>query len=224
MLQASQLKQLRNVHKHYVQGIESSLKIVSSSFVPRFSSMGTDNDGRTYWALTPGIHERDEAFTLISRAAKAGLSTKKPKGKKKTMNDEEERSSLKNWSCFIAVWGKKPPADVLPTNSTFDKSCNTNSEEEEDFDSDDDEETDKWWAFWQSSEIMNIADWIAIKTGLQTLQADSEDVSSLKESSEDGDDATSTSEQPNKAAIKELVRNLKEYALLMQWRTRLEDD
>jgi hypothetical protein len=49
--------------------IDNALKIIGSSFAPRFTSLGTDDDGRVYYALSPGVAEREAALEYLEVAA-----------------------------------------------------------------------------------------------------------------------------------------------------------
>jgi hypothetical protein len=58
-----------------------------------------------------------------------------------------ERSGLRRWGWFIAVWGKKPSDGLVPAD-------------------DDDLDVERWWGIWQPDEVRKLADWIAIKNGM----------------------------------------------------------
>jgi hypothetical protein len=66
---------------------------------------------------------------------------------------------MKQWSWFVAVWGRKPVNEKdLPHTSKRD----TNEES----DSEEDEDVERWWAFSKPEEIRKVAKWIAIKSGV----------------------------------------------------------
>lgn len=127
--------------------------------------MGTDHDGRVYFALTPSVAERDAAAALL-----AGDTTKGGKAQGRAIISADERSTLRRWGWFIAVWGKKPVDGLIPV-----------SEHDSDSDSDDDlDDVERWWGIWQPEEIRKLTDWIAIKNGItagkrSTTKADGSD-------------------------------------------------
>jgi hypothetical protein len=74
------------------------------SCAPRFGPLGTDHDGRVYYALSPGVRDREFAANLL-----AGVS-KKTKGRKpiRRAKSVEARKAFQEWSWFLAVWGHNP--------------------------------------------------------------------------------------------------------------------
>ncbi len=93
----------RTAHKTQITNIENALKIIVPSFSPRFTPMGTDDDGRVYYALFPGVAERESALEYLESAA----SEKTFKLKKKCpLPSAEERMEMREWSWFVAVWGR----------------------------------------------------------------------------------------------------------------------
>ncbi|KAJ7593947.1 hypothetical protein C8J56DRAFT_820218 [Mycena floridula] len=213
------LKMARSQHVKLVQNLENSLKVAIHSAIPRFTPLGTDNDGRIYWALTPGVHDRDDALDVLLRAS--DKKAKKSKSKKRHVRDEDEDGgSLTDWSYFVAVWGTKP---VVEGPVKQKKESDSDSDDE----SDDDEEAKKWWAFGKPSEIASLANWVGFKGGLH--EEDEESSLGLTNASArshmfEGDDAImATSNHPAKASIKQLVYNLRDYGSLLAWRTRPQD-
>ncbi|KAJ7647378.1 hypothetical protein FB45DRAFT_197648 [Roridomyces roridus] len=115
-----EFKARREAHKQLLQDLEGAGKVAMNRTNSRFSTLGSDNEGRVYYALSPGLGECDwaaEFLTLMAAegdaedAVRAAKSKRKRRGKR-----EDERSSLKEWSWFVAVRGKKPPA--WPPNQT----------------------------------------------------------------------------------------------------------
>lgn len=125
----------------------------------RFGPLGTDDEGRVYYALTPGLGEREAAAALIYGESQSKRSKKIVGGVSSL--DEKERESLTSWSWFVAVWGKKPAGAVL--------------EDEEELD--DGEE--KWWGFSRPQQIKELAQWIASKHGLDGVEEDDVEVGIL---------------------------------------------
>ena len=93
--------------------------------------------------------ERDAAAAHL-----AGDTSKDDKAHGRAIVSADERSTMRRWGWFVAVWGKKPADGLVPAS--------------EDDDDDDDEESDdveRWWGLWQADEIRKLADWIGIKNG-----------------------------------------------------------
>ena len=50
-----------------ISNIKNASKIIGSSFGPRLTTLGTDSDGRVYYALPPGAVEREAVFEYAWR-------------------------------------------------------------------------------------------------------------------------------------------------------------
>lgn len=198
------------------------MKIVSKSFLPRFQALGTDSEGRTYYALSPGVAEREAAFEYLEVASSD--KPLKPKKKGRTLS-EEDRSEMREWPWFVAVWGTRPPLTAEEQKAKEEeekaRALLVDSDEDEDDSSDEDSSlnddmadedvgVEKWWGFWEPEEIVKVAEWIAIKSGLD------EDVQ-ISDRQIVGSGAPLT---PRLEQIKRLVIELKDYAALLQWRIR----
>lgn len=220
-------------HKRTVVAIDSALKVVSYAYIPRISPLGRDIEGRIYWALTPGVNEREDALDLL-RSYSQERSHKSKSRRKPLVPSEEDRSALRKWSWFVAVWGKRPPiAECTLVDDPDD------SEEDEDDEDEDDEE--QWWGFWEPEEITKLASWVHFKAGLDDIaehmsqqsasapsrsrvpspdsDADMEDLTD-DESSDDrryGND-TELNMIPTKGECATLVRELGQYASLLRGR------
>lgn len=144
--------------QRHLRQLENALKLVLPGFAPRFTPLGTDNEGRIFWALSPGIAERNAALDFI--AAVTSGSERKDKGSRvarRRTTGGEERDAMNQWSWFLAIWGKKPiPAKTSPRKLKRDTS---NSVKE------DDEDVEKWWAVCEPEEIRKVAEWVAIDFG-----------------------------------------------------------
>ncbi|PPQ63665.1 hypothetical protein CVT24_004550 [Panaeolus cyanescens] len=188
----------RQTHKDHITNLDNAVKILAPSYSPRFMPLGTDTDGRIYYALSSGLLEREAADEFLA----AAMSNKRQTLKKKSgIPSEEERSELKDWSWFIAVWGKKAPA---PRSSKVSPDSDDEAE-------DDDETADKWWAFWEPEEIRKVALWVSIKAGL-----DVDDVSTAAAGS--ASTAAVKVSDPTTDRYQSLVHALKDYATLLEWR------
>ncbi|KAG6920244.1 hypothetical protein DXG01_005013 [Tephrocybe rancida] len=139
----AEIKARREVHKIRIRDLEYALKLVTPGFAPRFAPLGTDTTGRTFWASSPGIVERKTALDFLNSATTS--TSKKAKTKVHVAND----STPKEWSWFLAVWGKKIPGHAKAPA-----------------DEDNDEGVERWWAFSEPLEIRKLADWIRIDAGI----------------------------------------------------------
>jgi len=196
--QSREVKVEEEVHKRNLQHLENAMKLILPKFSPRFSPLGTDNEGRIFWALSSSISERNAAFDFItsvttgsSESARKNIRSR-AKSQGQAMNDEE-RGAMKWWSSFVAVWGKKPPIARNPSKTKMAREISGHDAETGGCDSDD-EVVEKWWGFHEPDEIRKVADWIAIETGL-----------GLEDGSQNGSAST-------------LVKGLQEYAALLEWR------
>ncbi|KAK0225847.1 hypothetical protein IW262DRAFT_715074 [Armillaria fumosa] len=190
--EAQEFKVKRREHKEIIESLDSALKVVSHDFSVRSGPLGIDGDGRIYWALSPGINDRQYAMQYVSAMA---AGTKKPKKGKGCTRAGKDESSLSDWSSFIAVWGQKPKMATLLTSKD---------------DSDEDAEMDQWWGFSDPEGIRKLADWLFIVSGLE----------------EDGPENSPTDGEAvrNGNSIKALVHNLKEYATVLAWRCKDENN
>ena len=168
---------------------------------PRFKPLGTDAEGRTYYVSTS--YEG------------------------KTIPSKEERSTMKKWSWFLAVWGRagKPSTSGLNKYKQRDDDMSSLSDEED---------GDGWWGFTSPSEIRKLATWIAAKEGLDMRKAHGEEGKDINQTArmnpEDGMniggaehdprkmDLLGVSRRPTKNELKTLVKNLNEYADFLAWR------
>lgn len=211
--------------------IDDALKVASYANIPRISPLGRDAEGRVYWALTPGMNEREDALELL-RSYSQGRAHKSRSRRKPLVPSEEDRGALRKWSWFIAVWGKQPP--------TAER---TLVEDDDDGECDDDEgDEEQWWGFWEPEEIVKLASWVHFKAGLedtmsdQTVRvpsgfrpqsldsdADMEDLSDA-ESSEDDLDDMEASMIPTAREIATLVKELEQYASLLGGRIKKDEE
>ncbi|KAF8871260.1 hypothetical protein CPB84DRAFT_1830164 [Gymnopilus junonius] len=204
----------RMVHRSQILNIDSCSKIISKSFVPRFTTLGVDDEGRTYYALSPSVAEREAAFEYLQVASSE--KHMKPKKKGRVLSTEDRRE-LRDWSWFIAVWGKIPP--LSPEENA--KKIELDSDNEEDEDAATKEE--KWWGFWEPEEISKVADWISIKSGLEDkIKAPERETNSSSTSKPPipTKEKNNVRLTPCQEHLKRLVSELKDYASLLEWRVR----
>jgi hypothetical protein len=210
-----------------------------SAYIPRFNGpLGKDMDGRLYWALSPGVAERENAMLTIAQSV--GDESKSKKHKRAVLGDEE-RKGMKKWSWFIGVWGKGPVLDGDGETKTTKKEKMDESDVESELG---DVDQDSWWGFWQPAEIKKLADWIEIRGGLEDDVQSSKEVAQAKVVADERDaDAFSRASSPlsamsdtddtemdlyaessSKMELKALVKGLREYASLLEWRIRMDID
>ena len=178
------------------------MKLTTHGFTPRFSILGVDQDGRTYYALSPGVAEREVGFEYLEV-----VSADKPRKLKKKGRTlaAEDRSEMKEWSWFVGVWGKKPPCEGRSNTQLANDDIISSNEE------DGEEEVEKWWGFWEPEEIVKVADWIYIKSKLEDQE--------MEVGEPENGTLSRTKNDPAKVQLKHLVTQLKDYAALLEWRT-----
>ena len=180
------------------------------------------------------MNEREDALDLLQSYSQ-GRTHKLKSRRKPLVPSEEDRSALRKWSWFVAVWGKKPPiTERTPVNDDDDDS------------EDEDDDDELWWGFWEPDEIMKLASWVHFKAGLEdiseqmshrsvsapsgslTLSPDSdvdmEDLTNDENSDDELDnDSTEANTIPTKGEIATLVRELEQYASLLRGRIRKDE-
>ncbi|EGO25642.1 hypothetical protein SERLADRAFT_448603 [Serpula lacrymans var. lacrymans S7.9] len=223
-------------HKRMAADIEQVLKLSTYAYAPRLSPLGRDHEGRTYWALSPGLVETEAALDTLSSVSQGKTASRKARGRKRMVPSEEHRSSLRKWSWFIGVWGMLPPPE--------ERKIIRDSEDDISDDSVD-EEGEQWWAFWNPEEISKLATWIAYKAGLSEKESrpneDDRNTHSgipLVESSVNGeevddspdeddnenDDCMDSTRMPTRGQLKMLIKGLQEYSALLKWRTSRDEE
>ncbi|KDR75076.1 hypothetical protein GALMADRAFT_156959 [Galerina marginata CBS 339.88] len=216
--QKEELKVKRIAHRDQISNIDNSLKIISRSFVPRFTTLGTDDGGRTYYALSPSPAEREAAFEYLEVASSEKAAKPKKKGR---ILSSEGRREMREWSWFVAVWGKKPPLSSEEQKANVARKMEVDGGDADD--NEDDADVEKWWGFWEPEGIVKVAEWISIKSGLED-DREIPDVlpgsSSVRKTSTASNEKTNTRLPPRVEYLKRLVTELKDYAALLQWRVR----
>ncbi|KAL4073950.1 hypothetical protein J3A83DRAFT_2646412 [Scleroderma citrinum] len=198
-------------HKEIVANINNALKVVLTGYVPRTSHLGRDMDGRTYWALSPGIKETKDARAYLRSNPHVKSKLGPDKIKHPSYVPVGDRSSMKKWSWFIAVWGSPPPAS--------ERICLEHSDDE-----DDEDQEDRWWGFWEQKEITKLANWIRSKSGLDDVPENSISTTSSLLGGPQMDDDSDLSDPnmtiPTRNEVESLVKGLDQYAALLRYRTR----
>ncbi|KDQ57441.1 hypothetical protein JAAARDRAFT_193771 [Jaapia argillacea MUCL 33604] len=205
-----EIKVARELHKQNLLDIEQALKVLVCSTIPRSGPLGKDGDGRIYWLLGPGASEREAAANVLTDGGGNGRISKR------AMVGGEERRGMRRWSWFLSVWGTRPE---LRGN---EKGKDQEEEEEEE------DGQDQWWGFSDPEEIKKLAGWIEGKWKVEgdgiyasDVDASSRASSPLSEFSE-GDDVDMDG-PPSKTGLRELIKGLREYAELLEWRVKKWD-
>jgi hypothetical protein len=193
--------------------IENALKIIGSRFAPRFTTLGTDDDGRVYYALSPGVAEREAALEYVEAAASGKVTRLKKKGRALSV---DERKEMRDWSWFIAVWGTKPPS--LVKNTAAAEKMAVDGAESSDEENVDDESVPRWWGFWDVEEITKLADWISVKFDVEDEREDLAGRDSLSTASIGSASLSGNRRQPHMEQLRRLVGHLRDYGALLQWR------
>ncbi|KAF8260966.1 hypothetical protein EI94DRAFT_1833576 [Lactarius quietus] len=225
-------KAARAEHHRSLSALEQALRVTLHTHAPRFAPLGIDHEGRTYFALTPSIAERDAAASLL-----AGDSSKGGKAHGRAIISADERNTLRRWGWFIAVWGQKPADGLVPAREDDD-------DDDDDTEDDMEEEEERWWGLWRADEIRKLADWIAIKSGCgeeqpaedwrrRTLEnggtrsgVQSSHLTPLFDASDTEDEGGEYGRViPTQNELEALVRSLREYAEVLDWRAwRMEEE
>jgi hypothetical protein len=149
--------------------------------------------------------EREAAAALL-----AGDTSKGSKAHGRAIVSADERSAMRRWGWFVAVWGQKPADGLVPA-----------SEEDEE---EEEEESERWWGLWQADEIRKLADWIASDTQDEAPSDDGSDTeagvgNAQMRVDEDGRVIPTSNE------LEALVGALREYAEVLDWRAwRMEEE
>ncbi|KAF8578019.1 hypothetical protein K439DRAFT_1621662 [Ramaria rubella] len=132
LLNAWKFRKAESEHKAIVSNIQNSYKPEMDCSASRFASLGCDTDGRTYYALSASGPQR---------------------GKKERLPSEGERSSLKRWGWFVAVFGK---AGTVVGRKTEDV-----TEDEGDCEENKDPNAERWWGFEDVGQMRSLSKWLA---------------------------------------------------------------
>ena len=171
----------RDVHKTRIDDLEKAQQTLASCLTSRFSSLGSDDEGRRYFAFSPSVMEKEAASdTTLGDLEEVGTEPKKStrggRGRRAAgfvsggvgAMDESKREELWNWSWFVAVWGRKPEGAVVAPDPHRDEDEDGDATDDED-DEDEGEaggSSERWWAFWRPEDIRNLSHWVAHCHGL----------------------------------------------------------
>jgi hypothetical protein len=203
--------------------LSNALRIAMHTYAPRFSGcLGIDEDGRTYYALSPGLSERKAAQEIIAQGAGVSDARKNSKRSTASVPGTEEREALAHWPWFIAVYGKKPG--------------NSKRRSDDDMDTDEDDGA-KWWGFSKPEEIKKLATWITEVSDLNTPEPASNDrsgpifsfadklrgISPLTDTSSSAGEDDIFAPHVTRGQLKSLVKALGDYADNLEWRIARDD-
>ncbi|KAI0762100.1 hypothetical protein BD413DRAFT_585522 [Trametes elegans] len=149
----------RLAHKAALSTIEHARRVASAECIPRFAPLGRDTEGRVYFALTPGVTEREAAIDLLE-----GGKGEVKLGRRRGIAEESSRRRMRHWSWHLAVWGRKPEGAELAKRMRHDDDADGAQNEEEVENADDGAEG--WWGFWQPEEVAKLSEWLAMKHGI----------------------------------------------------------
>ncbi|KAI0744216.1 hypothetical protein C8Q80DRAFT_885422 [Daedaleopsis nitida] len=137
-------------HEALLAKYDCAHRIALAECIPRFGPLGRDTEGRVYYAITPGVTEREAAVDLLE-GGKGEV-----KFGRRRVAELDERKQMKHWSWIVAIWGRKPDgAEVTKVH-------NRDVEGEDDGD----DNAERWWAFWEPEEIKKLAEWLAMTHGI----------------------------------------------------------
>ncbi|KAI0320792.1 hypothetical protein OF83DRAFT_1081399 [Amylostereum chailletii] len=208
----------REKHKHTLDALQRAFAVSVQAHAPRFTALGTDHEGRIYYAASPILAEQEAAIALLNGDAKKG-----GKAKGRAIISSDERSAMRRWGWFVAVWGEKPE---LSAESKGKQKAAPNSDEESD-----EEDGPRWWGFWQPEEIHKVAEWIAIKNGISDEITEEEDATkgaartTVSEDEDSDTDGGYIRGPATRKELKVLVQCLRKYADVLEWRVwRMQED
>ncbi|KAF9010643.1 hypothetical protein BDQ17DRAFT_1322452 [Cyathus striatus] len=219
----------RETHKLQLLNFENALKVLMPGFAPRFQPLGRDTEGRVYYALTPGVGEREAALEFLVNSLMDPKQKAKTKKKDRVLSPEE-RSEMREWSWFLAVWGCKPEEARINGHVNGSGRSHTNVDHEDSEDDEDgedqeeeDEDAEQWWGFWEPGEIHKVAEWIRIKGGLEDAGEENTTTTNgtkRKSFKQTPASVMAASDTPSEEQLKELVKSLEDYASSLEWRMR----
>jgi len=212
-------------HKAVLAELDNAHIFKSQAYLPRFKALGSDSEGRLYYASSGFEHKG------------------KGRAKKATMPSLEERENLQKWGWFLAVWGKGGDPNDASKRGENDVDAAS--------DNDEGEREERWWGFADPVEVKKLAKWLATHdegaaahsshTSSEQSQRLTQDIhveqvnrpgsplSVLSDDDEDDDadvDADADLGRNTRALaltggpadIKGLVKELNSYAALLAWR------
>ncbi|EKM74655.1 hypothetical protein AGABI1DRAFT_80849 [Agaricus bisporus var. burnettii JB137-S8] len=201
----------REYHKLKNVSLENSLKTLVPKYAARFTPLGMDSEDRVYWILSPGVSEREAAQDFIMSCSSDDKliksNRKKIVMKKARVLNMEERIEMRSWSWFLAVWGKRPE----------DAAVGSGGQEEEE---EEDKDREGWWGFYEPLEILKLSEWISMKAGLDDENKDSNISATTTVPLSASLHSLHPHPQQKLQELKNLVEELRAFAVLLEWRCR----
>ncbi|KAH6913798.1 hypothetical protein BKA70DRAFT_1181501 [Coprinopsis sp. MPI-PUGE-AT-0042] len=192
----------KKLHKDILTTLDQCPSLLQSESLLRYTPLGTDPDGRVYHILSPGHAEREAAteyIDMLHTIRERGVSSKMKLKKKGRIVKAEERDELVEYSWMVLVWGRIPEGKEAFCLNADEDAMDVDGAEK------DDSTKERWYTFAQPEDIKLLAEWVAAEYGLD----DDAEEGSVKSSEKDHEEA----------AMKELVKGLKDFADLMEWRS-----
>ncbi|CCL99094.1 uncharacterized protein FIBRA_01108 [Fibroporia radiculosa] len=239
-LTKAMMKLERMKHKQTLEDLEYAHRVALASCSLRYCPLGRDHEGRMYYALSPGEAEREAAMQLI-----AGKDRKVKIGRRRGGFTEDERRDLHRWSWFIAVWGKLPSGAAKAKNPDDETEDDDDDDDELEtwwaFWQPEEIKKIADWITHQGEliqpgsfddiEKIRLDDEQASITDSSTIASSlvgSREPSPLSDLSDDDDNEVDSAGLhdgghrlgPSKLELQALVKSLKGYAELLQWRVR----
>ncbi|KAH7888731.1 hypothetical protein F5I97DRAFT_1803661 [Phlebopus sp. FC_14] len=211
-------------HKHIMADIDGVLKVSLSAYTHRISPLGRDTEGRIYWALTPGLIEREAALDRLRSYSQGRSRQSSSKVRRRPLvPSEEDRRALKKWSWFLAVWGTRPSI----SESIIDPGS-------EDDVTEDGEDEKRWWGFWDPDEITKLVAWMHSRSGLGNFGTGSDGRDLDDDSSKCDSDGTldgrahdtslELSASPTRDELESFLVEVERYATLLKCRMRTDEE
>ncbi|TBU61621.1 hypothetical protein BD310DRAFT_920405 [Dichomitus squalens] len=161
----AEMRAFRAAHDAALASLNCAHQLALAECVPRFGPLGRDAEGRVYYAVTPGVVEREAAVKVLE----GGKGEVRFGGKRRGVAEREERRRMKCWSWFVAVWGRKPEGAIVAKpdgEEGADEKGYGEGEvgrEDEKEGEKEDEDTERWWGFWEPEEVAKLAGWLEKK-------------------------------------------------------------
>ncbi|KAF7298229.1 zf-4CXXC-R1 domain-containing protein [Mycena chlorophos] len=220
-----EFKAKRDSHKQLLKDVEGASKVANHRFNQRFAPLGSDRDGRIYYAMSPSASETEAAVEFLSVVA-SETDESKPSYKAKRKRRAKREDDQKSWSWFVAVHGTKPPP---PLGTLPFKPVKAETDDE----SEDDETVDKWWAIDKPAEMRKLMTWLTTKYQLN-VSVDAGVDPDVDHDSTVGSDTSSESEllqdrdvemspHASRLELLALVGNLEDFVSGLEYRIRDND-
>ncbi|KIY44393.1 hypothetical protein FISHEDRAFT_51589 [Fistulina hepatica ATCC 64428] len=157
------------LHQRHLEELEVAKKIMTSAYALRFNCLGTDEEKRTYWMLSPSLIAREGAMGVLSSPTAGSRASTRVKARH--ARDVRRLADLVVWSGFVAVWGKPIPGSQVPF-------------EDDDDSGGDDDDDEQWWGFWDPDDVETLAKWVPFTSANSAYSGSEALEKGLKESAQ----------------------------------------